>query len=132
MSAAPQQQIIDTLKAFSDPLRADVLRLLARDSFGVMELAHVLDVPQPALSHHLKILARAGLVATRRDGTSIFYRRAQDDAALAPLKDSVFEALDRIPLEPRQRTRIAEIHRQRAERSRAFVEAVAAADKVAA
>jgi len=120
MSAAPQKQIIDTLKAFSDPLRADVLRLLARDSFGVMEIAHVLDVPQPALSHHLKILARAGLVATRRDGTSIFYRRAQDDATLAPLKASVFEALDRIPLNPKQRARVAEIHRQRAERSKAF------------
>jgi ArsR family transcriptional regulator len=120
MSAAPQLSLTDTLKAFSDPLRADVLRLLARDSYGVLEIAHILDVSQPALSHHLKILARAGLVATRRDGNSIFYRRTGGDPGLAPLQKSVYEAIDRIPLDAGQRSRIDHVHRQRAERSRAF------------
>jgi len=120
MSAAPQQSLIETLKAFSDPLRADVLRLLARDSYGVLEIAHILDVSQPALSHHLKILAKAGLVATRRDGNSIFYRRAIGDPALAPMRNSVFDAIDRIPLDATTRVRIEQIHRERAEKSRAF------------
>jgi ArsR family transcriptional regulator len=120
MSAAPQQSLIETLKAFSDPLRADVLRLLARDSYGVLEIAHILDVSQPALSHHLKILAKAGLVATRRDGNSIFYRRAIGEPALAELRRSVFDAIDRIPLGAAMRGRIEQIHKGRAEKSRAF------------
>lgn len=122
MSAAHHQPLIDTLKAFSDPLRADVLRLLARDSFGVLELAHILDVPQPALSHHLKILARSGLVATRRDGNSIYYRRVATAAenGLSGLQSSVFDAIDRLPIAKRQGTRLAQIHRHRADRSRSF------------
>lgn len=116
------QALVETLKACSDPTRADVLRLLARDSFGVLELAHILELPQPALSHHLKVLARAGLVATRRDGNSIFYRRSArtDDAVLEPLTCSVFDALDRLPLARGKTARLRQVHRQRAERSRAF------------
>ena len=119
---ARDQALIDTLKACSDPVRADVLRLLARDSFGVLELAHILELPQPALSHHLKVLARAGLVATRRDGNSIFYRRSArtDDAVLEPLTCSVFEALDRLKISRSKSARLRQVHRQRAERSRAF------------
>ena len=119
---AREQALVDTLKACSDPTRADVLRLLARDSFGVLELAHILELPQPALSHHLKVLARAGLVARRRDGNSIFYRRSApaDDAVLEPLASSVFAALDCLPLARGKAARLRQVHRQRAERSRAF------------
>jgi DNA-binding transcriptional ArsR family regulator/precorrin-6B methylase 2 len=126
MSAEQQQTLVETLKAFSDPLRADVLRLLTRDSFGVLEIAHILDVSQPALSHHLKVLARAGLVATRRDGNSIYYRRAPAAPAQSPapvltsMRDSVFAAIDHLPLDAARRARIDQVHRARAERSRAF------------
>jgi DNA-binding transcriptional ArsR family regulator len=119
---AREQALVETLKACSDPTRAEVLRLLARDSFGVLELAHILELPQPALSHHLKVLARAGLVATRRDGNSIFYRRSArtDDDLLEPLTSSVFAALDHLPLARAKATRLRQVHRQRAQRSRAF------------
>ena len=64
-------------KASADPLRLQVLRVLRKDSFGVSELCAIFDIRQPALSHHLKVLANAGLVATRREGNSIFYRRSE-------------------------------------------------------
>ena len=64
-------------KASSDPLRLQVLRVLREDSFGVGELCAIFGIRQPALSHHLKVLANAGLVATRREGNSIFYRRSE-------------------------------------------------------
>ena len=63
-------------KALADPLRQDVMRLLKHDSFGVQELCHITTTPQPGMSHHLKILTSAGLLETKREGTSIFYRRA--------------------------------------------------------
>ena len=64
-------------KASADSLRLQVLRVLREDSFGVSELCSIFDIRQPALSHHLKVLANAGLVATRREGNSIFYRRSE-------------------------------------------------------
>ena len=77
-SIPPQQS--DTLaalcKASGDELRLNVLRVLASDSFGVLELAQIFDIGQSGMSHHLKVLAQAELVATRREGNAIFYRRA--------------------------------------------------------
>lgn len=63
-------------KAGGDPLRLNVLRALANDSFGVLELAQIFATGQSGMSHHLKVLSQAGLVATRREGNAIFYRRA--------------------------------------------------------
>ena len=83
-------------KAAADPLRLDILAVLKAESFGVLELCSILNIAQSKLSHHLKILANAGLVATRRDGNSIFYRRplldTQDPAS--PVKQALLAQLD--------------------------------------
>ena len=63
-------------KASADPLRLNILRILGEGSFGVLELCQLFEIKQSSMSHHLKILANAGLVTTRREGNSIFYRRA--------------------------------------------------------
>lgn len=111
------EQLAAIAKAAADPLRLAILRLLARESLGVLELCHVLQVPQPGLSHHLKVLLTAGFVATRREGNSVFYRRA-------PAEDALSEALERqvdvIPLGTELAGRLADIHEERAEKSRAF------------
>lgn len=123
MATAPDyNRFLRALKAAGDPLRAEILRLLARDSFGVLELAHMLDVSQPALSHHLKILSKAGLVTTRRDGTSIYYRRCAPDAPshVATCRATLFEALDSFELPADLRARRDDVYRDRAARSRAF------------
>ena len=54
-------------KAGGDPLRLNVLRALTNDSFGVLELAQIFAIGQSGISHHLKVLAQADLVATRRE-----------------------------------------------------------------
>ena len=59
-------------KAGGDPLRLNVLRALANDSFGVLELTHIFATGQSGMSHHLKVLSQAQLVATRREGNAIF------------------------------------------------------------
>ena len=111
-----------TTRAVADPLRANILQALRQDSFGVLELAHIFDVAQPALSHHLKVLSRAGLVATRRDGNGIYYRRAQRGAE-CPLFDylsQLYRTLDEFKLDTVLRQRINQVHAGRAERSRLF------------
>lgn len=94
------EPLAQLLKAAGDDLRLAILQVLARDSYGVLELAQALDVKQSGMSHHLKILANAGLVVTRREGNSIFYRRSTlaPDDSLAPLKRELFRQIDGIEL----------------------------------
>jgi|TARA_B110000914_G_scaffold223507_1_gene239129 ubiquinone/menaquinone biosynthesis C-methylase UbiE/DNA-binding transcriptional ArsR family regulator len=94
--------ILALSKAFADPLRLDVLRLLKNNSFGVMELCHITTTPQSGMSHHLKILTACGLLETKREGTSIFYRRAMlpQNGFLSDLTKTFLETLDQTPLPP--------------------------------
>ena len=40
-------------KALGDPLRIEILKVLQKDAFGVLELCSIFNVGQPAMSHHL-------------------------------------------------------------------------------
>ena len=65
------------LGALAQETRLDVFRLLVRrgpDGAPAGEIARALGVPHNTMSSHLSILARAGLVAPRREGRSIIYR----------------------------------------------------------
>jgi ArsR family transcriptional regulator len=123
---APSERQLGALaqlcKAAADPLRLQVLRVLHNDSFGVSELCALFDIRQPAMSHHLKVLAGAGLVATRREGNSIFYRRSELGQApeLESLQASIFETVDRIDLPAERREALAALYRRREENSRDF------------
>jgi ArsR family transcriptional regulator len=109
-------------KASADPLRLQVLRVLREDSFGVSELCFIFGIRQPALSHHLKVLACAGLVTTRREGNSIFYRRngLGQRARLEALQASIFTTVDQLDLPAGVALRLAQLHHQREENSRNF------------
>lgn len=119
---SPTQTLAATLKAAGDSLRLEILRLLARDSFGVMELSRIFAIKQSGMSHHLKVLANAGFVATRREGNSIFYRRqlpASDDG-LHSFQSSLFSTIDQQALPSDVQARLSEIQRERASASQAF------------
>lgn len=119
----PSDDLAALCKAGGDPLRLNVLRVLANDSFGVLELAQIFAIGQSGMSHHLKVLAQAGLVATRREGNAIFYRRALPGGALHA---ALLEEVDGLPLPGELQTRIAAVHRQRAAVSRDFFARMAA------
>ncbi|MCZ6828839.1 MAG: metalloregulator ArsR/SmtB family transcription factor [Gammaproteobacteria bacterium] len=109
-------------KASGDPLRLQVLRVLRHDSLGVLELCSIFDMRQPAMSHHLKVLASAGLVTSRREGNTIFYRRAplSQHRALTALQNSLFLAVDQLLLPAPVVQRLALLHAQRAQSSQQF------------
>lgn len=118
----PMTDLALACKAASDPLRLQILRVLKTDSFGVLELCSILELAQPKLSHHLKVLANAGLVATRREGNSIFYRRPllDLDIPLADFVQALFRSLDNEPLENQLLERIADIKSERSKLSLSF------------
>ena len=68
-------------KALASGRRAEIVDLLAQGERTVDEVATELDQSMANTSHHLRTLARAGLVEGRRDGTRIWYRLASDRVA---------------------------------------------------
>ena len=64
----------DVFSALGDKTRLKMLRLLAKEELCACELMTALDLTQPTTSHHLGILERSGLVASRREGRWVFYR----------------------------------------------------------
>ncbi len=63
-------------KALSSGRRAEIVELLAQGARSVEEIADQIDQSVANASHHLRTLARHGLVATRRDGTRVIYSLA--------------------------------------------------------
>ncbi|CRM74882.1 Biofilm growth-associated repressor [Pseudomonas sp. 22 E 5] len=114
-------------KAAGDPLRLNVLRALANDSFGVLELAQIFAIGQSGMSHHLKVLAQAELVATRREGNAIFYRRALPHTELlgGKLHAALLDEVDSLGLPSDVQSRISQVHGQRAAASQDFFSRVA-------
>jgi len=65
--------MFDHMATLADPLRCRLLLLLERHELTVSELCAVLQLPQSTVSRHLKTLADAGWIVSRRDGTSRYY-----------------------------------------------------------
>ena len=74
-------QLSTTFAALADPTRRAILARLLSGECSVGELAKPFDMSMPAVSKHLRVLERAGLIARRRDAQ---WRRCRIDAS--PLK----------------------------------------------
>ncbi|CAH0992920.1 2-methoxy-6-polyprenyl-1,4-benzoquinol methylase, mitochondrial [Sinobacterium norvegicum] len=109
-------------KASSDPLRLMILRVLASDSFGVLELCTIFSIKQSAMSHHLKVLAQAELVDKRREGNSIYYRRQAPGAraSLQLLQQQLFSDIDHLVIDAQRQQGIDQIRQERSLSSRQF------------
>ena len=75
-----KQMLMDTaelaqaLKALAVPSRLSIIELLQAHPYCVGALTMRLDISQPAVSQHLAVLKRAGLVDADRHGTKVHYR----------------------------------------------------------
>jgi ArsR family transcriptional regulator len=63
-------------RALADPKRLCVLESLANGEVSVSDLSSVVGCQVPNMSQHLAVLRAAGLVTTRRDGSTVYYRLA--------------------------------------------------------
>lgn len=79
MKARASISIATRLDALAEPVRLRVLRLLEREELSVGEVASVVQLPQSTVSRHLKVLADAGWLIKRAEGTATLYRLVLDD-----------------------------------------------------
>ncbi len=112
------EQIPSFFKAISDATRLAVLQVLGTGAYGVLELSDLLDVKQSGMSHHLKVLAKAGWVDSRREGNSIYYRRSLGDAL--GVQQRIFRELDSNPLPESVRIQQQQIREERLNAARQF------------
>jgi DNA-binding transcriptional ArsR family regulator len=80
--ALPPRDVLETagelLRALAAPVRIAIVLQLRESARCVHELVDALDVPQPLVSQHLRILKVAGVVAGERSGREVLYRLVDD------------------------------------------------------
>jgi rhodanese-related sulfurtransferase len=83
----------EVAKALASGRRAEIVDLLSQGERSVDEIAGEINQSVANTSHHLRAMARAGLLRTRRDGTRIFYELAGESVATlwAALRDVAAE-----------------------------------------
>ena len=74
-------RISSIFRAFSDPTRLRILRLLQGGECCVGDLVTILELPQPSVSRHLAYLREAGLVCDRKQGLWVYYSLAPADGS---------------------------------------------------
>jgi ArsR family transcriptional regulator, arsenate/arsenite/antimonite-responsive transcriptional repressor len=77
LSEAQAGQVAPLLKALADPVRLRLMSLVASHPGGeacVCDLNEAFDLSQPTISHHLKVLHEAGLLAREKRGVWVYYR----------------------------------------------------------
>ncbi len=79
-SMSIDQSVITFAKAIADETRQEIMKLLCCEWMNVNDVVAALDgrVNQPTVSHHLKLLADAGLVQVRQEGRQRFYTLNQE------------------------------------------------------
>jgi len=112
--------LLNALKTIAEPTRFRILALCLQGELTVSELVRILGQSQPRISRHLKLMTEAGLLERIREGSWVFFRLSQVGIGA--------ETVDRVaPLIPlangqlrRDRERLAEVKRDRAEAAAAY------------
>lgn len=86
---------------FGDPLRAQIVTLLASEQLCPCHLVEMTGARQPTVAHHLKVLREAGLVEAMPDGRFTYYRLRAE--GLRALRDGVGDLAKRAASAPRRR-----------------------------
>lgn len=77
------KEFVQVMKALSDPNRVKILKMLQHRRLCVCEIHEGLNIAQPTVSKHLKLLERAGLVRHEKEGLWVNYYLAGDSSPYA-------------------------------------------------
>ena len=77
MEHVPSKKTIEDvsllLKQLSDPTRLKIFWILCHTEECVINIAAMMDMSSPAVSHHLRLLKACGLITAKRDGKEMYY-----------------------------------------------------------
>ena len=115
---------LEIFRALADDVRLRLLNAVLAAELSVAELVEVMGLPQSTVSRHLRPLRESGLLETRREGTSVYYRRgaALSDREFASLLE---RRLRELGTAERDAKAVRSVLDQRRKRSREFFEKVA-------
>lgn len=87
------QKVATAFQQLGDSTRLRILWLLCHSEECVSNVAAIMEMSDPAVSHHLRILRNSGLIVSRREGKEVYYTLANNDKAnlLHQAIDSMFE-----------------------------------------
>ena len=83
----------EVFKQLSDPTRVRIFWLLCHCEECVVNIAAMVDMSSPAVSHHLRVLKDSGLLSSRREGREVYYR-ASDAAQSRLLHEMIEQVMD--------------------------------------
>ena len=86
--------VSEAMRQLGDPSRLRIFWLLCHCEECVVNIAAIVSMSSPAVSHHLRILKSSGLIVSRREGKEMYYKTA--DTELAQMLHHMIEKLGRI------------------------------------
>ncbi len=116
--------IIRCFKALADETRLRLCHLLWHYELSVSEIVQVMEMGQPRISRHLKVLADSGLLVSHRDGSHVYYQGC-DDKNLQHLIQFIKQWAQEHELFKTDLARAQAVFNERKERTRLFFNSVA-------
>ncbi len=86
--------VSEAMKQLGDPSRLRIFWLLCHCEECVLNIAAIVNMSSPAVSHHLRLLKSSGLIVSRREGKEMYYKTA--DTELAQTLHYMIEKLGKI------------------------------------
>ena len=90
--------VANAMKQLGDPSRLRIFWLLCHTEECVIDIASIVNMTSPAVSHHLKLLKNAELITSRREGKEMFYKAA--DTKLSQALHLIIEQIADITCSP--------------------------------
>ena len=112
--------MLDTFKALADPSRIRLTALLLAGEFTVQELTRIMGMGQSRISRHLKILAEAGILSVKRQGTWSYYRVGAESSFFSSIRPAFERGLDALPERSQDLAAVAAVLEERRRRSQEF------------
>jgi ArsR family transcriptional regulator len=112
--------MLDTFKALADPCRLRLVAVLLAGEFTVQELTRILGMGQSRISRHLKILADAGVLSVKRQGTWSYYRAGGSSRFFAVIRPAVEGDVAALPERAADLSAVAAVLEERRRRSQEF------------
>ncbi len=114
------EALLNSLKAAGEPTRLRLMCLCAQGELSVSEITEIVGQSQPRVSRHLKMLVDAGFLDRFREGAMVFYRLSEQ----GELGEFAKSIVNKVPLDDpelvRDKQRLDQVKRNRAERAKKY------------